>query len=326
MAAAAPSLNTLPELFPFVFFGCWNQPGSGTDLARDRVYEAVSSMRDIKAIVLGGDNVYPRPGDIVNESGKKVKNKKHEVEVFKEGIDKYKSLGKPIITAFGNHNVEDTVVLEAQKTEFRLETTYFQRTFAGGVHIIVLDSNIMNKGPDDPLYPVMLDWFGSIVGSLPDGHTYYVVQHDPYFTARIKKGVPVINELLHSDTFLEIMFRRPPISILCADTHNYQYSTIQSVETAGNPMTTLHQFIVGTGGANYDPYNPSFKTQLMRDRYIYTQMNIVEGFGFLRINGPDPSAFDFIHVAKWSGGARRRKRHSRRYQASKQRRTRRNPR
>jgi hypothetical protein len=315
MAAA----DALPELFPFIFFGCWNQPGIG-DLPRDRVFEAVSSMHDIKAIVLGGDNVYPRP---IPAGGKKT----HEIAVFKEGIDKYMSLGKPIIPAFGNHNVEDKHVLEEQKTVFHLTTTYFQRDFAGGVHIVVLDSNIINKGPSDPEYKEMLDWFRSAIGSMPADHKYYLVQHDPYFTARVKKGVPVINELLHSDIFLELMFARPPIAILCADTHNYQYSTIQSVETVGDPMRTLHQFIVGTGGANYDQHSPTFKTQRMRDRYMYTKINIVEGFGFLRISGPDPAAFDFIHVAKWSGGRRQlrseRKRHRR---LSKQRRTRRNSR
>ena len=73
--APAP-VHDLPELFPFVFFGCWNQPGmEGSVPPRDKVFEAVAAMDDIKAIVIGGDNVYPRP----LPGG--VKNKIHEIDV-----------------------------------------------------------------------------------------------------------------------------------------------------------------------------------------------------------------------------------------------------
>jgi hypothetical protein len=319
MAGAA-----LPKLFPFVFFGCWNQPGAegvGSVLPRDKVFEAVASMDDIKAIVIGGDNVYPRPlpGD--------VKNKKHEIDVFMEGINKYLSLKKLIIPTFGNHNVVDKDVLNKQKEVFDVDKTYNSYKFAGGVHILVLDTNIIIDDPDKPAYSAMLDWFRSNVDALPVDHKYYVVQHDPYFTAR-KKG---IGGLINADPFLEIMFARPPIAVLCADTHHYQYATIQPVGAADDPRHTLHQFTVGTGGANYDIHRAGFKTQIMEEKYIYTQINIVEGFGFLRISGADPAAFDFIHVANWSGGGRRRQsRHRRRSYAeirsSRKRRTRRNSR
>lgn len=322
-AEAGPEL---PELFPFVFFGCWNQPGAkGADLTlpRDKVYEAVASMDDIKAIVIGGDNVYPRPlpGGI--------KNKTHEVSVFMEGINKYLSLHKTIIPAFGNHNVEDHMVLEEQKKIFRVDNTYNSYEFAGGVHILVLDTNIIIDGPANPAYQPMLDWFRLHIESLPVEHTYYVVQHDPYFTAR-KKGVA---GLINADHFLDIMFARSPIAILCADTHHYQYSTIQPVAAAAagagvnDPTRTLHQFIVGTGGANYDLHRAKFKYQVMSDKYVYTQVNIVEGFGFLRISAPDPAAFDFIHVMNWSGGGITRRRNgNRNRKSSKPRRTRRSSR
>ena len=310
-AATAP----LHELFPFVFFGCWNQPGTeGSDPPRDKVFRAVASMDDINAIVIGGDNVYPRP------LAGGVKNKKHEVEVFMEGINKYLSLHKLIIPTFGNHNVVDADVLMKQKEVFGVDNTYNSYEFASGVHIFVLDSNIIINNPPNPIYKVMLDWFRSNVESLPAGHTYFVVQHDPYFTAR-NKG---IGGLVNADPFLDIMFARPPIAILCADTHHYQHATIQRVD---DPTRILHQFIVGTAGANHDLHKPGFTYEVMYEKYVYTQVNIVEGFGFLRINAADPAAFDFIHVANWSGGTRRRRRrHLRRYTRSSKQRTRRSSR
>lgn len=302
-------MSAANNLFPFVFFGCWNQPGYGNNsshVPRNVVSSAITSLNDIKAIVLGGDNVYPRP-----LRGEK-KNKIHEREVFLEGIELYTRARKRIIPAFGNHNES---LIDVQKEFFRVETTYNAYEFADNVHILVLDTNIFARSPDDSMYIEMLTWFREAVTSLPADHTYFVVQHEPYFTAR-KKG---LRELVNSDPFLDILFGRPPIAVLCADTHHYQYATI---ERTSDHTTKIHQFIVGTGGANPDLHMEGFSHATMREKYIFTQLNAVQGYGYLRIPDTNPQHFEFIHVLDWaspmSGGTRRQRR-----QTSRSRKTRR---
>jgi hypothetical protein len=301
MAAGAVAA---PPLFPFVFVGCWNQPGvtgREEDLPRDKVAEAVSGMREyIQYIILGGDNVYPRP----LASGEK--NKFHDPTVFDEGIKLYAASGKQILGSFGNHNVD---TLGHQMETFGLSKTYYHREFADRIHLLVLDTNIiLNKhtpGAAEEQYDKMRTWFGGEVASLPAGHRYFVVQHEPYFTAREKKG---FGELPNADPFLEIMFARLPIAVLCADTHHYQHATIGKV--GADPRQVIHQFIVGTGGASPDSHKPDFSSSAtMRERYIYTKVQEIPGYGFLIIPDPEPSHFVFKRVLSWppsvKGGYRR---------------------
>jgi hypothetical protein len=302
-AGAAPATAVLPNLFPFVFVGCWNQPGEegAASPPRDIVAAAITSIKDdIQFVVLGGDNVYPKPTK-PNPNGSKTK-KKHEYSVFEEGMSLYTTIGKPIIPAFGNHNVE---LIEKEKQYFKVSKTYDRYDFADNdnIHIFVLDTNIIIDKRD--FYDEMLDWFRTQVSSLPAGHEYFVVQHEPYFTARLKGT----GELVNADPFLDVQFSRPPIAILCADTHHYQHATIQSNI---NPGVVLHQFIVGTGGANSDKHFPAFTNHEFQKKYTFTQVNAIEGFGFLRITSPDPAAFEFIKVMDWIGmGGRRKSRRQR---------------
>ncbi len=300
MAAAAPA--ELTNLFPFIFVGCWNQPGEdgAPPPPRNTVVSAINSIKDeIQYIVLGGDNVYPKPTK-PNPNGSKSK-KTHELSVFTQGMELYTSIGKPIIPAFGNHNID---LLDKEMEYFKVSKTYGRYDFADNIHIFVLDTNIIidkeKSSASSSAYDEMLHWFRTDVTSLPASHAYFVVQHDPYFTARVKK----VNDLVNADLFLNVLFSRPPICILCADTHNYQHATIESRE---NPEIILHQFIVGTGGANYDKHRPDFTNYEFQGKYIFTQVAVEEGFGFLRINGPDPAVCTFIKVIDWVGEGGRRK-------------------
>jgi hypothetical protein len=302
MAAAAPT----NPLFPFVFVGCWNQPGASEadDAAtpRDAVAAAVTALADIKHIVLGGDNVYPRPMPLAD--GKK--NKKHEPAVFDDGLKLYRASGKSIIGSFGNHNID---TLGHQMGAFELTNTYYERIFDGNIHLVVLDTNIMTDA-------AMLAWFTETVTRLPADHFYFVVQHEPYFVARQTKFV----ELADADPFLNVMFARPPIAILCADTHNFQHDTIQQVgddSTPNSDAPLLHQIIVGTGGANPDAYREGFTQEVRRGRYLFRQLLAIPGFGFLHIDNPGPSEYQclFKKVMDWpaqQGGRRRRTIRSRR--------------
>jgi hypothetical protein len=309
-------MAVVPKLFPFVFFGCWNQPGyeaNTSRVSRDTVATAVKDMSaEIQTIVIGGDNVYPRP---LSTQGK---NKFHDPAVFDEGFRMYASMGKSIYLAFGNHN-ESTLDHQKAVVGFRPEDkTYYAKEFDGGIHIVVLDTNIMNNKIKAPAeYEEMVTWFKAVVSDIQAaGQMYYTVQHEPYFTARKKN----LGSLVNGEIFLEIMMSYPPISILCADTHHYQHATIQ--QNGGD--TVLHQFTVGTGGANPDLHLPGFVSETIGP-YIYSNIDEQTGFGFLRVDAPDPRAATFIKVAEWpphTSGGRRRTR-GRRYGAGRDKRTRR---
>ena len=272
-------------------------------------------LADVKHIVLGGDNVYPRP--IMLADGKK--NKEHESAVFDEGLALYTANGKQIVGAFGNHNMD---ILEHQKEAFGIEgATYYERLFADGkTHLLVLDTNIMTDAD-------MLAWFKDTVDRIPRDHYYFVVQHEPYFVARQKKFL----ELANADPFLNVMFEHPPIAILCADTHNFQHDTIQQVGEDGAPnsdVPMLHQIIVGTGGANPDAYREGFTQEVRRDRYLFRQLLAIPGFGFLYVDNPGLSEYRcrFKKIMDWSvgqiGGSAKDRRQTRR-KGRKSRRTRR---
>lgn len=298
----------MADIFPFLFFGCWNQPGplpepgqAEVKVPRDVVFEHIRSHQgDAKLIVFGGDNIYPRPlpSEFVKE-GKK--NKKHEIPVFDEGLGMYKTLGRSMFTAFGNHNVVEPEMKAHQMSAFGVSKTYYVKTF-GNVHFIVLDSNIIGANEDE--YEPMRTWFETTVRELPAEHAYFLIQHDPYFTAR-SKG---FSELKYSEPFLDIVFRRPPIAILCADTHHYQHAILSR---SADPSIQIHQFIVGTGGANHDLYKTDFAKYTFRETYDFIKVEEVAGFGYVRIEGPDAAACRFIKVLDWpsakKGGSRRRR-------------------
>lgn len=302
--AGAEAAEGGKPLFPFVFVGCWNQPGieegaHDNATSRNAVAATVATQADIQHIVLGGDNVYPRP----KPDGSK--NKKHELGVFKTGIELYRATGKNIIGSFGNHNID---TLGHQMTEFKLTNTYYDRTFDDNIRLVVLNTNIIiNKKKKPADYAGMLCWFDATVEQIRSkGHRYFVVQHEPYFTARAK-GFGAMED---GEAFLDVMIKHVPIAILCADTHHYQHAIIRLTGAADSPI--IHQYIVGTGGANRDAYMDGFREQSF-GKYVFTNVEEVpiragglSSFGFLRVNGPNIDAIQFIPVETPQDGGRRR--------------------
>jgi hypothetical protein len=311
--------------FPFVFVGCWNQPAAKADTnaatkaadaatPRNAVAAAVTALAEVNHVVLGGDNVYPRP-----KPGEK--NKEHEAAVFDTGLALYRANGKEVVGAFGNHNTD---MISYQKAAFGIAgPTYYERLFADGkTHLVVLDTNIMTNAD---AMPAMLAWFRETVAGLPADHSYIVVQHEPYFVARQKKFL----ELANADPFLNVMFMRPPKAILCADTHNYQRGIIRQVFEDGSlnsDVPPLLQIIVGTGGANPDPFNKEFTQRVIPGRYMFQQLETKPGYGYLYVNkmGDGRIEFEFRKVMDWSGVGGYRKTHRQTHKRkAKSRRTRR---
>ena len=281
------------DLHPFLWMGCWNTRGA----PRNAVLDAVRDNA-ITNLVLAGDNVYPLK-----------KDEPHQIAVFDEGIAGLG--GKTIITsAFGNHNVKNAPMEAHQRAFFHRSAgtpLYFCIEF-NDVSLIVLDTNIME---DDAQRAEMAAFLTAQLAALPAGKPYYIVQHEPF--ASYKKTKDPI--LPHGDEILTILATKPPIAILCADTHNYQEGIIRVGSVA------IRQIIVGTGGAAFDVYRndqppllisgaaaAATATPIVYTLDAATSLPHYRQYGYYQMDALGTG--HFIEVTPWegAGGGRRRPR------------------
>lgn len=267
-------------LHPFLFMGCWNQPG----VARDAVAAAIN-VREEEMLVLGGDNIYPEK---TTNSVTGEKRKLYSTSVLDEGIE---LLGKKTIYAsLGNHNVDVPEILEHEmEMPWILPRSYYCARFNDGYALLILDTNLEGL----PLTS-MITWFKDMQTTLSNlSIPYYLVQHEPY--ASYKKGK---KQVLAQGPSLYDSITYYPIAVLCADTHNYQRGVLTL------PNGTLQQLVVGTGGAHHDPLGASVGDSFTSGDMTYTLKEHVPGYGFLVVN---VGHTEFIKVADWPsiGGFRR---------------------
>ena len=284
------------NLHPFLWMGCWNTRGA----PRNAVLDAVRDNA-ITNLVLAGDNVYPLK-----------KDEPHQIAVFDEGIAGLG--GKTIITsAFGNHNVKNAPMMAHQRAFFGRPAgtpLYFCIEF-NDVSLIVLDTNIME---DAAQRAEMAAFLTAQLAALPAGKPYYIVQHEPF--ASYKKTKDPI--LPHGDEILRILATKPPIAILCADTHNYQEGIIRVGDVE------IRQIIVGTGGAAFDVYRndqpplvisagaaaaaaaTATATPIVYTLDVATSLPHYRQYGYYQMDAPGVG--HFIEVTPWeSAGGRRRR-------------------
>jgi hypothetical protein len=302
-------------LHPFLFMGCWNEPevrSSGV-LPRDEVAKAIQK-NGIANVVLGGDNIYPTKS-VNAATGKKVKV--HSIEVFKAGVELLS--GKQIFSSLGNHNVEEDAMREAQLhyENWVLPSRYYAMIFTDGFALVVLDTNL--EGDE---FSEMLAWLTATVSKLQHaGLKYYVVQHDPYasYKLKVKKDDSgAVIKTTHDTVFtkasdlLHKFVDYPPVAILCADTHNYQKGLLHV-----SARISIPQYVVGTGGAQYDRIGET-KPIRIADDITMTFEEKMEGYGYLEIRAPTTVAFRKVldWEAKAGGGrAARSNKKSRRVRA-----------
>lgn len=307
-------------LHPFLFMGCWNEPevrSSGV-LPRDEVAEAIQK-NGITNVVLGGDNIYPTKS-VNAATGKKVKV--HSIEVFKAGVELLS--GKQIFSSLGNHNVEEDAMLVTQVgyEKWVLPSRYYAIAFTDGFALVVLDTNL--EGGE---FGEMLAWLEATLSQLQTaGLKYYVVQHDPYasYKLKVKKDDAGAVIKTHHTVFTkasDLLYRfvdYPPVAILCADTHNYQKGLLHV-----SAKTTIPQYVVGTGGAQYDRIGETNPVRIAAD-ILMTFEDKMECYGYLEIQ--TPTAVVFRKVLEWeakAGGGRaaRSNKKSRRIRATRRRKT-----
>lgn len=90
--------------------------------------------------------------------------------------------------------------------------------------------------------------------------------------------------------------------ILCADTHNYQKSTLQIGDK------TITQYVVGTGGASPDIVKAKIGDKYEESGISYVMEDYIPGYGYLEVKADKT---EFIKVSNWRsyegvGGKRKR--------------------
>ena len=275
-------------LHPFIFFGCWNTRGPARNAVADAIYD---NETDVKMLILGGDNVYPLQGD---------KTKAHRKDVFEEGMQLYarfeKRDGYYLFPSLGNHNVKKDI-FATEMERFRRympdpSIAYYSLRFNDGYRILVLDTNIVDEAHAEK-YAMMCAWLHRAVHNAREaGEKYYVVQHEPMISLRNKKRRDVASALLRHDTLMDILYQYPPIAILCADTHNYQYGDLQF---GGEGAPRIPQYVVGTGGADLDNLPIRLAPfEVVEGSLRYTYRGGMKAYGYMRIDSP--TAMKFVKV------------------------------
>jgi hypothetical protein len=278
MSAAASS----GALLPFIFVGCWNRRAP----PRNAVAEHINHSGIIN-VILGGDNVYPLEG-----------TKSHSIDVFHEGVGLF--TGKNLYAVLGNHNVKEPEIAAAELAYrgWMLPAPYYKHDF-DDVSVIFLDTNIMEN---DSELTKMIDAMKHMIGEIKSaGRNYYIVQHEPFASYKKKKR-PV---LPNGHKLLYEMKDYPPLAILCADTHNFQISTLN----VGG--TSIKQYVVGTGGAKFDniEIDTHENIQITDDIQLKFEGHM-PGYGYLVIA---EDGFHFVKVTDWEKeGGRSRGRKTRR--------------
>jgi hypothetical protein len=202
--------------------------------------------------------------------------------------------GKNIYTILGNHNIEEPILqVQLGLSEWTIPNRYYCIQFKDYT-LVAIDNNLINSDK----YNDMLEWLINTINELKISKKhYFYIQHEPFisFKKNKKTVLPNISDLLY------ILTDYPPISILCADTHNFQKGVLCINDIC------IPQIIVGTGGANPDYVSVKSGTKYTIDNITYIMEEYIPGYGYLQIT---PKGVSFIKVEDWKpfegiGGAKK---------------------
>jgi hypothetical protein len=247
----------------------------------------VEDHRNVDFIIVGGDNYYPR---VIKKDAEK-KKYVNEDELL-SGFTCLSDIPIPKIILFGNHDMEQTQMYSSDDTALpachvldkQIEImdsyhhmsydTYQGRTvFIWNTCIIVLVDTTLyveDTSKYEECYlkkydgltiekvkkqkqTIILKELDECMRMIPiPPTTMYIIGHHPILGLKALHKVDTINE-----DFITLLFEINrlcgiPITYLCADVHNYQYTemTIQHQPTQTDLI--VHQYIVGTGGTELD--------------------------------------------------------------------------
>jgi len=263
------------KLHPFLFMGCWNytSPKPRGSQARDSVLEAIQADEDASLLVVAGDNAYPN---------KASKPYVYTMEEIGPGFAKLKDVSKQLMIGIGNHNAEryatgvaDRRILQVEQETFgsAMPNPYFCRLFPKERYALVfIDTNVfeekdveaLNERYNSDVMSEMVEWLEGIILYLKKHkYNYYLIQHEPLFGIKQKKGDKQVVLLNKANLMLDILalHRYYPEAVLSAHIHNYQE---WDLSYKGGP--TFRQIVAGTGGAKPD-YCPALQTLKVDSAY-----------------------------------------------------------
>ena len=327
----------------FIHFGCWNNQNCITDnIGFNKNARKLKKMnlREYDFISVAGDNYYP---DKIKDGGKTTKtfNEKNFVDGFNclpNHINKY--------VIFGNHDMIDeyddgqckalvrTKALQQQNMNIFDNVTHI---FNNSTLIIFIDSTIYEndinretkikdscyknifsdyQNKDDTLEQLKEYQTSQIFGIIERYNNIkniIIIGHHPLFSIKSKFCKPKPEGILDFLNIYERITTLEKLSdssffYLCADVHLYQHSEI----TLKNDKI-INQYIVGSGGANFDHGANAVENlkdkidsiiEALKDKYNFVKYKILEEitmvYGFITVDYKDPSniKFEFINSSK----------------------------
>lgn len=338
--------------YSFITFGCWNNRNYKTiEQPMDSVLEKVTeeiTKGGINRIIVSGDNYYPEKK---KENNVKIKNV--YIAKIKEGIQKLNDAASntPISMVMGNHDLDSngpikhpqfeinpadyvkkgncSILQEEIANQGNIDYQLFGEidTEISDVALLMIDTTIYAEIVDDNNYLLCYkEWFEKqgteeqniSVKMIQDLQLDFVrekiqnktkiilIGHHPIY---YKKKNGIIDNNISSLLIKKLNIQEEQtIYYICADRHYYQYATFEI------NSNKIHQYIVGTGGAELDDL-PNVSTDIDGSvTFSVVEKDQMKDYGFLKVSlqeGQGPT-FKFNKVdipdASSSGGKKSRKR------------------
>jgi len=236
-------------------------------------------------IIIGGDNYYP----VVKKNKDNEKLKYVNEEELLSGFTCLSDIPKPKIILFGNHDMEQTQMYSMDETplppchvldkqieimdsnplmNYKGKTVFIWKTCI----IILLDTTLYVKDAvkSEECYQrkfsvsteelkrrketmILKELDQCLTFFLPKHPTaIYMIGHHPILGLKANHKVDLISEEFISLLFQIDLVSSIPITYLCADVHNYQYTEMKIQHQPTQTDLIVYQYIVGTGGTELD--------------------------------------------------------------------------
>ena len=276
-----------------VSFGCWNQThtAKGPSLRNETLMKELNKHRK-DLVLVSGDNYYPIKMDKKEKSeSKKEKDsiKQVNLDQLKQGFKNLKNATEDceVFMNFGNHDVvsNDQVTVKEEdllkgecvimKTELEEGNDNFhvgmshKILYGDDTLILMIDTSIYSpakefkkyapcynelKGKDQRTLVVEQGLFIKRAVKEFQGQNIIIVGHYPLFYEKVKKKNRIyVTE--NSEDFIKILFDINDgrnMYYLCADYHVYEEGIVSIIKDGVEKK--IHQYIVGTGGTELDPF------------------------------------------------------------------------
>jgi len=318
-----------------IHFGCWNlgkcakDETNGLTTMTKLLNKYSSENKDIDFISIAGDNYYPNKSEVGGAKVKKI-NKENLLSGFSclpDDVTKY--------VVLGNHDIEDITVNDKGKIE-KCESLSIQQKLSLNLFndiikieiddclILMIDTTLYEfENTSTKIADTCYNQLPLFRDKTKDSETiqdlinYQNFEVNKFITETTKNNIIIIGhhpiigvrhstktgktQIFTSDglgnLFKEIKTKKN-IIYMCADVHAYQEGIIKINEL------NIHQFIVGTGGADQDLIPPTLE-KVNVDSIDYEVINQSNSYGFLVIEKKEDSGFKFTFIGepwKQSGG------------------------